>query len=172
MFKNYTTNNTVDFIMDHYRTYTSDTYPNELGFYKYSNYPYDFTNILDWMRETLPTKVTKSEYPDYPKCYHAITKEGTNVFKLAVTGFDKSDIEIEVKDDFLVISGKQKDKEEKTDDVILHNSISQKSFEFAIKLSEKFDTDKIESDLKNGLLTVKIPLSEVILKKNKKIEIK
>jgi len=124
------------------------------------------------MRETLPTKVTKSEYPDYPKCYHAITKEGTNVFKLAVTGFDKSDIEIEVKDDFLVISGKQKDKEEKTDDVILHNSISQKSFEFAIKLSEKFDTDKIESDLKNGLLTVKIPLSEVILKKNKKIEIK
>lgn len=84
-------------------------------------------------------------------------------------GVAKSDININIKDNILKITGERKmDQDDKT--TLLLNERYKGKFERSFILNEKVDMDNINAEMKNGLLMIKLPKSPE--SKPKKIEIK
>ncbi len=106
---------------------------------------------------------TVSTYPPY----NIRGNEEKGVIEMALAGFTKDDLNVEVKDNLLTITGK---KEKKTKDDIWHKGISERNFAKRFQLHEHVIVDG--ADLKDGILTVdyhrEVPESE----KPKQIKIK
>ncbi len=96
------------------------------------------------------TERYNSNYPPYN-----IRKITDNEFKIevALAGYSKDDIELELKDNTLTVRNKQKEKvvNEDTNGVI-HKGISTRQFERAFTISE--DIKVRNAELKNGLLNI------------------
>jgi HSP20 family protein len=89
-----------------------------------------------------------------------------------VPGFDEKNIEIKVENGSLCIKGERKsEKEEKKEGYYLSER-EFGSFERSFGLPEGVDADKIEANLKKGVLTVTLPKKPEALKPAKKIEVK
>ena len=106
---------------------------------------------------------TVSTYPPY----NIRGNEDKGVIEMALAGFTKDDLNVEVKDNLLTITGK---KEKKARDDIWHKGISERNFTKRFQLHEHVIVDG--ADLKDGILTVnyhrEVPESE----KPKTIKIK
>ena len=91
------------------------------------------------------------------------------VFKAELPGFDKKDIEISVKDGYLVIKGERKfeEKEGQT-----YHQVRRHYGEFYrnFRLPAKVDSEKISAGLEKGLLTITLPVKQEA--KPKLIEVK
>lgn len=79
------------------------------------------------------------------------------VFKADVPGMDIKDIEVKLQNNRLSISGKRE--QEKTDkgDTYYTYERSYGSFARSFTLPEGIDVDKISADLKDGVLTLRLP---------------
>jgi HSP20 family protein len=73
-------------------------------------------------------------------------------------GVDKKDVSIVLKDNSLKISGEIKREKNKNDNTHLEERYEGK-FERNIMFNEKVEADKINAELKNGILLVKVPKS-------------
>ena len=106
---------------------------------------------------------TVSTYPPY----NIRGNEEKGVIEMALAGFTKDDLNVEVKDNLLTITGK---KEKKDQDNAWHKGISERNFAKRFQLHEHVIVDDAEH--KNGILTVnyhrEVPESE----KPKQIKIK
>ena len=106
---------------------------------------------------------TVSTYPPY----NIRGNEDKGVIEMALAGFTKDDLNVEVKDNLLTITGK---KEKKARDDIWHKGISERNFTKRFQLHEHVIVDG--ADLKDGILIVtyhrEVPESE----KPKQIKIK
>ena len=91
--------------------------------------------------------------------------------EVALAGYSKEDIEVEMKDNTLTIRNKIKDQtiDEKGNGVI-HKGISTRQFERAFTISE--DIKVKDAELKNGLLTIELERIIPDEKKSRLIEIK
>ena len=98
-------------------------------------------NELDRVR-SLPT----TNYPPYNIRQGA--GEDTYLIELAVAGFSEEDVNVEVKDNNLTVTGELDDK----DNGFVHQGISQRKFSRNFVLAE--DVLVRGADLKNGILTV------------------
>ena len=110
-----------------------------------------FDSIFDEFDRVLEsTERHNSNYPPYN-----IHKINENEFKIevALAGYSKDDIELELKDSTLTVRNKQKEKivNENTNGMI-HKGISTRQFERAFTISE--DIKVINAELKNGLLNI------------------
>lgn len=103
--------------------------------------------------------------------------EGEEDYKISIAapGFEKSDFDIELNEDLLTISlGKENDQEDKNEE---QNSYVMREFNFnsfkrSFKISENIDKDKIEATYKNGILELRLPIKEEVLKNtNRSIEV-
>ena len=98
---------------------------------------------------------TVSTYPPY----NIRGNEDKGVIEMALAGFTKDDLDVEVKDNLLTITGK---KDKKSQDDIWHKGISERNFAKRFQLHEHVIVD--DADLKNGILTVnyhrEVPESE------------
>ncbi len=102
------------------------------------------------------------------------TREADDAYYIEVDlpGVNKDNININVDENTLTISGERKVKEEhKADNFYKVESVYGK-FERSFSLPEDVDTDKIEAEHKNGVLEIKIPKVVKVEKTPKKIEIK
>ena len=88
---------------------------------------------------------TVSTYPPY----NIRGNEDKGVIEMALAGFTKDDLNVEVKDNLLTITGK---KEKKARDDIWHKGISERNFAKRFQLHEHVIVDG--ADLKDGILTV------------------
>ena len=89
---------------------------------------------------------------------------------MALAGFDKKDIEIEVADGVLTIKSiKDKDKDA-TDDYTLYKGISQRNFTRKFTLADDIVVNGAE--LKNGMLTINLERIVPEAKKPKMITVK
>lgn len=79
--------------------------------------------------------------------------------EIAVAGFDKDDVKLELKDGVLTISAdKKEEKEEKDEDRnYLRKEISSRSFSRVVKFPCKVDSDKVEAEYTNGVITATLP---------------
>jgi len=102
------------------------------------------------------------------------TREGDDAYYIEVDlpGVKKEDINIDVNEDVLTISGERKVKEEQKDDKFYKVESVYGKFERSFTLPEDVDSEKIEAEFKNGVLEIKIPKVQKVEKTPKKIEIK
>ncbi|MBI28811.1 MAG: heat-shock protein [Pelagibacteraceae bacterium] len=120
-----------------------------------------FDSIFDDFDRMLESSEFNSNYPPYN-----IKRESDNDYKIevALAGFDKKDIEVEIKDSTLTIRNKNVEKvvDENGEDII-HKGISTRKFQRSFTISEEVKVK--EAELKNGLLTINL---EKIIPEEKK----
>jgi|TARA_B110000116_G_scaffold253625_1_gene250446 molecular chaperone IbpA len=110
-----------------------------------------FDSIFDEFDRMLDsTERYNTNYPPYN-----IRKVSENNFKIevALAGYSKEDIELELKDSTLTVRNKQKEKVVNDDaNGVIHKGISTRQFERAFTISEDIKIQNAE--LKNGLLNI------------------
>ena len=111
----------------------------------------------------------QSNYPPYN-----IIKTGRDNYaiEVALAGFNKNDVEVEVEDNLLTVKTKQVDKsnQDLEDGEIIHKGISQRQFARSFTIAE--DVRVNGAELKDGLLTIACERVVPDYKKKKLIEIK
>ena len=111
----------------------------------------------------------QSNYPPYN-----IIKTGRDNYaiEVALAGFNKNDVEVEVEDNLLTVQTKQVDKsnQDLQDGEIIHKGISQRQFARSFTIAE--DVRVNGAELKDGLLTIACERVVPDYKKKKLIEIK
>jgi HSP20 family molecular chaperone IbpA len=116
--------------------------------------------------ERMLDRVSKAQADGYPPYNVEQTGESSLRLTLAVAGFGRDDLSVQVEDNQLVVRGKQKDEGER---VYLHRGIAARQFQRAFVLAEGIEVESAWLD--NGLLHIDLvrpqPESRV-----KKIEIK
>ncbi|MFW6224775.1 MAG: Hsp20/alpha crystallin family protein [Bacteroidota bacterium] len=97
----------------------------------------------------------------YPKTN--IRKTGKKYFlDMSVAGLEKSDIKIKVEKDILeVLYENQSEKVlENNSDTYLRREFENKNFKRSFTLPEETDIDQISASVKNGILTIELPVKE------------
>lgn len=117
-----------------------------------------FNNLLDAPAST-----------GYPPYNIVKTSEEKYCIELAIAGFDKSDIEIESKDDVLTVESKSRP-EGDDDKEYLHKGISARSFKKAFNLAEYVTVNG--ASLKDGILSIDLERVVPEAMKPKSIKIK
>ena len=102
------------------------------------------------------------------------TREADDAYYIEVDlpGVKKEDVSIDVNENVITISGERKVEEERKDDEFYRVESVYGKFERSFTLPDDVDTDNIEAEMNDGVLTVKIPKVQVVDKAPKKIEIK
>ena len=114
------------------------------------------------------TERYNSNYPPYNIC-----KLSDNDYKIevALAGYSKDDIELELKENTLTVRNKPKEKVINSDNNgVIHKGISTRQFERAFTISE--DIKVKNSELNNGLLNIDLERIVPEEKKSRLIEIK
>lgn len=88
-----------------------------------------------------------------------IEKNDAFLVEMAIPGFDKKDIVIDLEDNVLKISSKKEFSFDEGDQV-LRNEFKRGEFERSFELPETVDSEKIEAKYKNGVLSLNIPKME------------
>jgi molecular chaperone IbpA len=116
-----------------------------MDFDPFRNYTIGFDRIFDSLLEV--SKINTTNFPPYN-----IRKleDGKYEIELALAGFTKNDIKIEVKDGTLSVSAK---KEEKDSDNLVHQGIASRSVLRKFSLSEYMEIK--DADFKDGILKIK-----------------
>ncbi|MCM8526385.1 MAG: Hsp20/alpha crystallin family protein [Lentisphaeraceae bacterium] len=127
-----------------------------------------FDNIFDLFFER-PSLVNKSNALIPSMNAHETEKEISLEFELA--GFNKSDIEVSVENDQLIVSASKKEEKEESDKKWLKKEISRGHYQRRITLPENVNVEKIAAESKDGILYVSIPKVEIV-DKVKKISVK
>ena len=99
-------------------------------------------------------------------------EEDAYYIEVDLPGVDKKDIDIDIQDNTLVISGERKLKDESKDDEYYKIESVYGKFERRFTLPEDADVAKIDAKSVDGVLEVKIPKKKVVVEKPKKIKIK
>ena len=103
--------------------------------------------------EFRPAHQTKINHP--VDIYEA--NDGLNI-DIACVGLTKKDIELTVEGDILKVEY-NRDKS-KNDETYVHRNIAKRSFNLGWRISRRFDLNKLNAKLENGLLHLFAPLTE------------
>lgn len=127
-----------------------------------------FDNIFDLFFDRAPVSThSKALIPSM----NAHETESEISIELELPGFNKSDIEVSVENNQLIISANKKEEKEVKDKKWLKREISEGHYERRISLPDNADVDKIAAETKDGILSLSIPKVEVA-DKVKKISVK
>ena len=102
------------------------------------------------------------------------TREGEYAYHVEVDlpGVKKEDINVDLKDDVLTISGERKTKSEINEKDYYKQECSYGKFQRSFTLPEGTDVENIEANSQDGVLEVVIPKLKKVEKETKKIEVK
>lgn len=127
---------------------------------KYMPYSVGFETLFDRLGS-----LSTIDVKGYP--YYNIKKADDTqwVIELALAGFDKKDIKIDVKDGVMTIQGEMKEEEGE----YLHKGISTRKFSKSFSLAEY--TEPKSAEMKNGILYITLEQEVPEEKKPKTIEI-
>ena len=118
-----------------------------------------------------PSWPRESSWAAAPAVDVAETDKGYEI-AAELPGMDEKNVEVKLSDGVLTIKGeKREEKEEKKKDYYLSER-SFGSFQRSFQVPDGVDTNKIEANFKNGVLTVSLPKSAEAQKAAKKIEVK
>jgi len=123
-----------------------------------------FDNVFDHFERMFDDDFTSFSAPTFP--FYNIVKQGKNKYdiELALAGYSKDDIEVNLEDGVLTIKSKKEDtKEDTKDGEILHKGIAKRYFSKAFTIAD--DVEVKGAELKDGLLTVSL---ERIIPESKK----
>ena len=128
----------------------------------FKNMTVGFDNIFDQL-----STLSDFDIPNYPPYnIKKIDKENYQL-EMALAGFTKADVIVEVKENILTISGKSSDDDK---DSFVHQGIARRAFKRRWTLAEHLEVD--DAELIDGILLVKMKLNLPEEKKPKTIKIK
>lgn len=130
--------------------------------------PTTFGNLIDRFFSDVVTRNGGAAYSFVPKV-DVIETEKAFELHLAVPGMNKEDFKIDVKDNFLSISGERKFTREKKEGGFQSIETQYGTFSRSFALPENVKIDSIEAKYNNGILELVIPKDE---KKTLKASIK
>ena len=113
-----------------------------------------YDNIFDHFNDMFETSTSlQTNYPPYDIVKHSDTRYDIQV---ALAGYGKDDIEVELKENTLSIRTKDKDDSEHSDQKaeVLHRGISKRYFDRTFTIAE--DVKVNSAELKDGLLIVSL----------------
>ena len=109
-----------------------------------------YDNIFDHFNDMFETSNSlQTNYPPYDIVKHSDTHYDIQV---ALAGYSKDDIEVEVKENTLSIKSVKKDEDDKVE--VLHRGISKRYFERSFTIAD--DVKVNSAELKDGLLIVSL----------------
>ena len=88
--------------------------------------------------------------------------------ELAVPGFSKADLKIDIEDEVLRISAEKKEERNEEKENFTRREFNYNSFERSFSLPQSVDQNGIRAEYKEGLLLLIVPKREVSQKKTKK----
>jgi HSP20 family protein len=94
------------------------------------------------------------------------------VVKAEIPGINKDNLNIDVTEEGIEISGETKFEEKEEDKGYLRRERRYAKFYRSLPLPDKVVADKAEAELKDGILTVKLPKAAPPERKTKKIQVK
>jgi HSP20 family protein len=97
-------------------------------------------------------------------------KEEKYEIELAIPGFDKSEIKIELNEKVLTVSSEREEVKEENQEKYTRREFRKSSFSRSFRLPEGIQESEIKANFKDGVLSIEIPKS-VEVKKVKSIEI-
>ena len=128
-----------------------------------------FDNVFDHFERMFEDDFI-TNMPSFP--HSNIVKTGDNKYdiEIALAGYNKKDIEVELKEGLLSIKSKKEEKEDTKDGEILHKGIAKRYFSKSFTIAD--DVKVKGAELKDGLL--KVSMERVIPehRKAKTIDIK
>ena len=125
-----------------------------------------YDNIFDHFNDMFETSTSlQTNYPPYDIVKHSDTRYDIQV---ALAGYSKDDIEVEVKENTLSIKSVKKEEDDKVE--VLHRGISKRYFERSFTIAE--DVKVNSAELKDGLLIVSLERVVPEHKKPRLIKIK
>jgi molecular chaperone IbpA len=131
-------------------TYVKDVFGKDLfDFHKFDPFAVGYDKMFDDLQE-MAKNVTKA-IPSYPPYNIRQVKDNKWVIELAVAGFAKSDIEVTLEGNKLVIKGATQDNEPE-EGTFLHKGIATRNFTREFKLADKIEIENAE--LTNGMLKI------------------
>jgi molecular chaperone IbpA len=130
----------------------------------FRNLTVGFDNVFDQL-----SSLSQFEIPKYPP--YNIKKIDDNKYQLemALAGFTKTDLEVEVKDNTLTVTGNSADDTENTNSFV-YKGIAQRAFTRQWTLMNYLKV--FSANFKDGVLVVDMELNEPEEEKGKKIEVK
>lgn len=132
-------------------------------FHKLRPFSVGFDNIFDQFDRLLDTPA-----PSYPPYNLIKSKDGDNYkIQIALAGFDKSDVDVEMKENTLTVKSKKDTVE--SDEEFLYKGISTRSFERSWTLAD--DMKVHGAKFENGLLEISLERIIPEEKKPKTIDI-
>jgi len=113
---------------------------------------------------------TLQSVPTFP--HYNIVKTDKNKYdiEIALAGYNKKDIEVNLEEGVLSIKSKKDEKEDKKDDTIIHKGIAKRYFSKSFTIAE--DVEVKGAELKDGLLRVSLERIVPEHKKPRTIDIK
>ena len=87
-------------------------------------------------------------------------------------GMEKDDVNLQIDDNMLVISGEKKNESESKNDGVFRSERYYGYFQRAVPLPEDVDRDKVDAQFKKGILTIRFPKLDSVVNKARRIEIK
>ena len=117
--------------------------------YKYQEDPFavGFDRIFDRLHSLNTVQLKQGNYPPYN-----ILKKGENLYEveIAVAGFLKSEITIELEDGVMTVTGKKAPSEDGVD--FIHKGIAERDFTRKFTLSDTIEVRG--ADMNNGILSI------------------
>jgi HSP20 family protein len=83
--------------------------------------------------------------------------DGEFVVELEVPGFDEKELEIEVRNHTLSVTGERKEESEKKEKTLRLGERLEKRFERRFELPTEIDSEHVKADYTKGVLTVHVP---------------
>ena len=144
---------------------TKVAFRTNIPFFDRDNFLTPFDKMFDQMVETQFPDITKSvgvtpyQGSAYPKVnvYEYDDKVG---IVAEIPGLDKKQLNVEVEEGVLTISGDKHSAFEDKDAKVLRRELKQSSFKRSFELGEQLDGDNIAANFKDGVLSVSIPKVE------------
>ncbi len=152
----------------------------EIEPYQYSGWLPSLERMEELFENFLPRPFSRPRWPGFPKWLEGteltpsvdIFEKGNDIIvKSELPGMSKDDIEVNLHNDRITISGEKKKEEKVEKKNYYHLERSHGSFSRSFILPAEVQADKAKASFKNGILEIKIPKIEKAKKKSKKVTI-
>ncbi len=127
----------------------------------------EFLNNIGTYKET-----AKENIVDFNPSVNTRESEDAYYIEVDLPGVKKEDVDINIEENILTISGKRKLRKEVKEENYYKIESTYGTFTRSFTLPQKIDLDKIEATTHDGVLEITIAKQKELVNKSKKIEIK
>lgn len=136
-----------------------------------SGFPVVFDKLLQDFVNTGFSELTKNNFATTRPAANVKETESGFQIDLAIPGLKKEDIDINIDELLLTISGKTTSEEEVKEEKYTRQEFNYTAFSRSFTLNENIDIDNISAAHNNGVLSVILPKKEEVKQEKKVIEI-